>query len=160
MAVFTSALMGLRVAKQFFLSNLVVAVGALTMLILYLVSARKISAALAGDAGQRISSLARRVAGCLACVLLANVAYIVSPVIVPETNFVPNVTLSVVILNFFQPLAYCGKDMILLKFLLDASKRNKVRPGSGRSLAASTAVVPSATTTGSTTAGWTTTTGP
>ena len=106
MAIFIPVLLTLRVWKQYFLSNLVVALCAVSMIILYQGSAAKIKAALPGASGQRISTLARHVTVCVVGILVANIAYIISPVIVPELDFVPNVILSVIIMNFFQPLAY------------------------------------------------------
>ena len=129
MAVFVPALIILRAVGMYFISNLLVAFTAGIGIILYLVAAAKISAKL-GASGQHIPKLARKIAGCLAGVLIANLLYFVYPSVVrEETQPVANVIGSVLIINFIQPLCYSSLHYCILNFLLSTiKKKRKVRP--------------------------------
>jgi len=123
MAVFVPSLIILRAAGMFMISNLLVAVACVFFIILYIVAAAKISTNL-GAAGQDVAKLARKIAGCLAGVLVANLLYIVYPSIVrEETQPVANVIGSVLIINLIQPLCYSGLHYCILHFLLGTIKR-------------------------------------
>ena len=129
MAAFLPTFIILVAARMYFISNLLVAFTAGIGIILYLVAAAKISAKL-GASGQHIVTLARKIAGWLAGVLIANLLYFVYPTFVrEETQPVANVIGSVIILNFIQPLCYSGVHYCILHFLLSTiKKKRKVRP--------------------------------
>ena len=123
MAVFVPSLIILRAAGMFMISNLLVAVACVFFIILYIVAAAKISTKV-GVAGQDIAKHARKIAGYLAGVLVANLLYFVYPSIVrEETQPVANLIGSVLIINFFQPLCYSGLHYCILHFLLGTLKR-------------------------------------
>ena len=114
---------------MYFISTLLVAFVSACVIILYLVAAAKVSAKL-GASGQNIVTLARKIAGCLAGVLIANLLYFVYPSVVrEETQPVANVIGSVLIINFIQPLCYSSLHYCILNFLLSTiKKKRKVRP--------------------------------
>ena len=125
MAVSIPAMIVLWAASMFFIANLVVAFLSVIGIILYIVAAAKISAKL-GAAGQHIPKLARKIAGCVVGVLVANLLYFVYPTVVrEETQPVASVIGSVLILNFIQPLCYSGVHYCILHFLLVTIKRKR-----------------------------------
>ena len=125
MAFFVPAFIILRAASMYFISTLLLAFIVGFGFILYLVAAAKISTKL-GAAGQHIAKLARKIVGCLAGMLVANLLYVVyATVVSEETQPVANVIGSVLILNFIQPLCYSSLQYCILQFLLSTIKRKR-----------------------------------
>jgi hypothetical protein len=129
MAVFVPTLIILRASSMYFMSTLLIAFIVGCGIIVYLVAAVKISQKL-GASGQYIVTLARKLVGCLAGMLVANILYVVYLALVrEETQPVANVVGSVIIINFISPLCYSGAHYCILHFLLiTIKKKRKVRP--------------------------------
>ena len=145
--VFTTIILVLQISKQYFLTNVFVAVVSLIIAFLYFVSASKITARVPGAAGKRIATLARRVGGGLCGVVLSSLLYVAADAAIPQTSVQLSVMVKVTALNLLQIMFNSFIHFFMAKFLIVAAKRNKV--GSGRissSTNGTTAIVPSAPT--------------
>ena len=127
--VFTTIILVLQISKQYMLTSAFQAVIVLIIVVLYFVSASKITARLPGAVGKQITTLARRVGGCLCGVIVSSLLYVAADAGISQTTSVQlSVMVKVTAFNLLQIMFHSLFHFFMAKFLIEAAKGLRVGP--------------------------------